>query len=57
MKDKREQLPEGVTLMEYAEEILTRMPTSTLTHRETWALKEYVRQLEVLAGVYDDLAV
>ena len=47
MEDKREKLPDGVSLAEYVEQTLEKMPTSTLTYRETWALKEYLKQRQV----------
>lgn len=49
--DKREKIPAGLSLAEYGERILAKMPTATLTYRETWALKQYFEQMRVLAGV------
>ena len=46
MIDKREKLPSNYTLVEYAEEILNRLPVSGLTYRESWAIKEYVKLLQ-----------
>ena len=46
MIDKREKLPSNYTLVEYAEEILSRMPMAGLTYRESWALKEYIKLLQ-----------
>lgn len=43
MRDQREHLPAGLSLEEYAEQIIARMPCS-LTYRETWALMEYIKK-------------
>ena len=44
--DRRASIPAGLTLDEYIEQVLARMPTSTLTYRETWALKLYITKLK-----------
>ena len=46
MTGSREDLPAGRELEEYVKELIARMPTSTLTHRETWAIKKYIEKLQ-----------
>ena len=49
--DRRHQLPDGESLDGYASDILQRMPTGSLTHRETWALKEWINTRHTSADV------
>ena len=42
--DSRDKIPVGMTLNEYVNKIIVKLPTSTLTHRETYALKMYLEK-------------
>jgi hypothetical protein len=39
-------LPDGVTLDEYAGDLLDAMPSAHMTRRESWAIKQYVQRLQ-----------